>query len=209
MLGKKTSVFVFTMYFASLLLLVLVFIVGNKYAIPFEQMTGDPALICNKHPFTGIVSNIGALFWCTATCICLFTGLFLLKSEHKKEALFLISSGVFSATLLIDDFFMVHDYFLYSFDGFSISQPITYSIYALLMMWYVLKFYKIALKSNYFIMVIALVFLGFSVVVDLIFPSEGLEYFIEDSLKFIGIVSWMLYFTTTSFNLLWEKRSHL
>lgn len=49
-------------------------------------------------------------------------------------------------------------------------------------------------------------FLGLSVITDLILNSnDGIVYFMEDSLKFVGIFSWMLFFTTTSFQLLFKK----
>ncbi|MCB0476295.1 MAG: hypothetical protein KDC69_11510, partial [Flavobacteriaceae bacterium] len=60
-------------------------------------------------------------------------------------------------------------------------------------------------KSDYYLLLISVFFLGSSVFTDLIFPSEGLEYFIEDSFKFIGIVSWMLFFTTSAFRFLVEN----
>jgi hypothetical protein len=202
----KKHPIIIILYCISLLSLGFVFIIGKKYNIPFEQITGDPALIFNTHPFTGIVSNIGVLLWCATTSICLFSGLLVLNYGNKKEAVFLISSGIFSFILLIDDFFMFHDYILYSFEYFKIIQPITYTAYGILLLWYSINFYKVILKNNYFILGLAIIFFGMSILTDLIFQSnEDLEYFIEDSLKFIGIFSWMLFFTTTSFRLLSKK----
>ncbi|MBN4085115.1 hypothetical protein JYT89_02100 [Flavobacteriaceae bacterium AH-315-B10] len=49
-------------------------------------------------------------------------------------------------------------------------------------------------------------FLGLSVITDVVLNSnDSLVYFMEDSLKFVGIFSWMLFFTTTSFRLLLKK----
>jgi len=116
----KKYIIIIILYCMCLLLLVFAFLIGNKYNIPLEQITGDPAVIFSAHPFTGIISNIGVLLWCATTSICLFSGLFLLSFENKKEAVFLISSGVFSFILLIDDFFMFHDYiFLNSANQFQ------------------------------------------------------------------------------------------
>jgi len=95
---------------------------------------------------------------------------------------------------------------LYSFKYFKISQLITYTIYGLLLIWYCINFYKIILKYNYIILALAIMFLGLSVITDLILNSnDSIVYFMEDSLKFVGIFSWMLFFTTTSFQLLFKK----
>lgn len=205
MKDKKTNIFIIFSYSLSVILLLLAFLIGIKYNIPFERITGDPALIYNAHPFTGFISNIGVLLWCSAACISLFTGFLFIRLRDNNRGLFFIFSGIFSTILLIDDFFMFHDYIFLSSEKFHIKQSIVYLIYALLIFLYLIRFYKLILKSDYYLLLISVFFLGSSVFTDLIFPSEGLEYFIEDSFKFIGIVSWMLFFTTTAFRFLVEN----
>ena len=73
-------------------------------------------------------------------------------------------------------------------------------IYATLLIWYSINFYKIILDGLYIFLLLAAGFLGLSVVTDLIFESEGLQYFIEDGFKFIGITNWMLYFSITAYH---------
>lgn len=191
-------------YALIIILLSITFLVGKTYNIPFEKIMGDPANYYNAHPFTGIISNIGVLMWCTTTSICLFTGIFLLSNGVKKEAFFLIYSGLFSLILLFDDLFMLHDYIFYSFKDF-ILEPIIFTGYAILLIYYSINYYRIILENNYFVFSLAVLFLGLSILIDSIFPSEGLEHFVEDGLKFIGIANWMLFFTTTSFNILSKK----
>lgn len=202
---KKKSLFIISTYLICISLLAITYIVANKYNIDYKIITGDPLLTYNAHPFTGIISNIGVLLWCIASSICLFSGLLLLNENQKKTGLFLISSGILTFVLLIDDFFMFHDYIFYSFKQFKITQPITYTTYGVLTLWYIYTFIRTILKTNYILLCIAFAFLGLSVIVDLVFESKGFQYFIEDGLKFIGIISWMLYFSTTSFKLLSKK----
>jgi len=198
------KIFIIFTYATCLILLAISFIVGTKYSIPFSQITGDPALTFNAHPFTGIISNIGVLLWCTTSCICLFSGIVLFKLKQNKEATFLISSSFLSFILLIDDFFMFHDYILYSFEAFKVTQSITYTFYISLMLWYSISFLKLIFnKTSYVILGIAFLFLGASAFIDLFLKNEGnLKYFIEDSLKFVGIFSWMLFYITSSYKLL-------
>lgn len=204
MFKKKYIVLISTVYIICTGLIVLTFIAGYVYHIPFEKITGDSANYYNAHPFTGIVSNIGALMWCSTSCICLFVGLLLNSKGIKNEASFLLSSSIFTFILLIDDFFMFHDFIFYSFQGITM-EPIIFLIYAFFLIRYCMSYFKIIIENNYYIFSAAIIFLGLSVILDLYFPSEGLEYFVEDSFKLIGIASWMLYFTTTSYHLLSEK----
>ncbi len=202
--SKETSLFILLAYVVGVSIVMITFFVGKKYNIPFEKITGDPAYYFQSHPFTGIVSNIGALLWCATSTTCVFAGFHLKKFSDGKEASFLLLSGFFSFILLIDDFFMFHDYLFYSFNQF-VLEPIIYGFYAILLIYFVYKYHDIILKSKYFLLATAVFFLGLSVFFDLVFPSEGLEYFFEDSLKFLGIVSWMLFFTVSSFRLVSEK----
>lgn len=192
---KKITI---AIYITSLLILSLVAVLGVIYNIPFEKFTGDPAMITNSNPFVGVVSNLGILLWCTTSSICFFSGSIIYNID-KKSALFLIFSGVFSTILLFDDFFMIHDYAIYYLVSSDNGQYAILTLYAIFSILYLLRFYKIIIEGNYFILGLAFIFLGLSVVIDMIFESSGLEYFIEDSFKFLGIVSWTLFFSYTSY----------
>jgi hypothetical protein len=198
---KKDKIphFIFINYILVIFLLSGIFFINYKFNIPFEKLTGDPALTFNAHPFVGFLSNIGVLIWSFTAAICYFSAVILLKINDKKNALFFLSSAIFTSVLLIDDLFMFHDYIFYSFKNFKIAQPLTFTIYAIFLLWYIVKFYKIILNSLYIFLVLAVGFFGLSVCIDLIFESGGLEYFIEDGFKFIGLINWMLFFLITSY----------
>ncbi len=204
----KKYPFITITYTTCILLLSAAYVAGITFNIPFVQIVGDPALITKVHPFTGIISNIGVLIWCATSTICLFSGVFLWRFKQRKEAIFLISSGVLTFILLIDDFFMFHDYILRSFKAFKIKQTITYPLYILLTLWYVKSFLKLILtKTNYFILGMAFTFLGLSMGLDFFMEDTNLKYFIEDALKFVGIFSWLVYFARSSYVLILDALS--
>lgn len=174
--------------------------------MPFEKITGDPANYFEFHPFVGIISHIGAFLWCTSSITCFYTGYYLRSISKGEESNFLLFSGVFSFILLIDDFFMFHDDIFYSIYSLTL-EPFIFLTYALLLLYFIYKFYRIIFQNNYILLGTAGFFLGASIFLDLFFKSEGLQYFFEDSLKFIGIVSWTLFFVPTSYKLLQEKAS--
>lgn len=205
-LKLKSKTLILAVYSIGIILLVITFFVGTKYGIPFKNLTADPAFVFNANPFTGVISNIGILFWCASACCCWFGGFLMMHQDRNREAWFLLASGVFTFVLLIDDLFMFHDHIFYSFEGFKIIQPITFAFYGLLILVFFYKFFSIILKQNYRLLIVSLLLLGSSVFTDLLFVNEGFQYFIEDGLKFLGILSWTLFFTTTSYKLVISGR---
>src|SRR5690606_6340162 len=168
------------------LLLAFAYFFSIKFKIPLEAMTADPMSTFDSHPFTGLISNVGVLLWCTTASICFWSGFFLMKKQIKKEGLFLISNGVITTSLLLDGFFMMHEYI------FHTLQLLFYAIYFIGIIWYCYYFIKLIFKTEFIILGLAFVFLGGSVFVDVIFPNVGFQYFVEDGLKFLGISTWAL-----------------
>lgn len=183
-------------YLVTIFLIGLVFFVGTRMNIPFNKITGDPALTFGENPLTGFLSNIGVLFWCATVAILAFSSVLAGKMNHKKEMLFLLSSGVITAILMLDDLFMVHDYLFYSIGW---NQYVMYTIYLVLFILYFLYYFKFLRKLPFrFLLIAAFFFLGSSVGMDIIFETTNMEYFVEDSFKFTGIVSWFLFYVLNS-----------
>ncbi|WNH10243.1 hypothetical protein [Thalassobellus suaedae] len=167
-----------------------------KFQIPLEAMTADPMSTFDAHPFIGLISNLGVLLWCTTASICFFAGFYLRQKKHNKEGLFLISNGVITSALLLDDFFMMHEYLFYTL------QLVFYGVYLIGFIWYCYHFIRLIFLTEFIILGLAFAFLGASVFIDVVFPNVGFEYFIEDGFKFLGICTWMLYFVRTSYKMI-------
>ncbi len=207
------KILTFGIYGFALLLLGLVFYIGTKYNVPFEKITGDPVNYFQSHPFTGLISNLGILSWCIAAVVSLFSGIVLMRFKYQKESFFMVSSGIFTSVLLLDDFFLIHDFFLY-LEGMTYLQYILYGIYAVALLYYAYKNYALILASQYVYLVVAIFCLGSSVFLDVLFEvfldlegdaQNDLQYFVEDSFKFLGIISWMVYFCKVSYTYLSER----
>ena len=160
--------------------------------IPIEKSTADPAATFQAHPFTGYISNLGVLLWCSSAVVCLFTYMLFRIHKIKSLAIYFLSSGLLCSLLLFDDFFMLHEFILPRYLG--ISQTLVYVIYLVPVLFYMFYFREEILNSEYEIFIIATILLSLSVVGDNFLPQEGMSYFIEDSFKFIGIAIWTLYF---------------
>lgn len=190
---SKATIIVSTFSYALILLLmILVYFVSTNYQIPFKEITGDPALTFGAHPFTGIISNIGVLLWSATCAILLFTFLLFQKTGSGQNSLFLLCSGIITGILLIDDLFMLHDYIFYSI---GLNQYVMYSLYLIIFIAYFTFFRNSLIKMpNKILLILAFIFLGSSVGLDIVLKSEGIQYFFEDGLKLFGITSWFLFY---------------
>ena len=79
------------------------------YDIPVYKFTADPTATLSAHPFTGLVSNIGIIFWCATVAICFFTFAIYRASNQDKISIFLLISAFLSLILLLDDLFLFHE----------------------------------------------------------------------------------------------------
>ncbi len=179
------------------LLLGFAYISGNLLNLPIEHMTGDPAMVYGAHPFTGLISNVSVLLWSVTASVCLFSYL-VLKNRHPSGKLhFLLSSGLITTMLCLDDLFMLHEaVFPWHL---RIPQNLVYVGYILAVGGYLTYYAKHIFQSEYILLLVALVFLGLSMAGDLVLPQEGVAYFIEDALKLFGIGTWLLFFVRYSF----------
>ena len=97
----------------------------------------------------------------------------------------------FTFVLGVDDVFMLHDASAHR----GINEKVIYIIYIVSLLYFLVKFFKLVFKTNFVLLFIAGLFLGLSVLWDVLYSSD---YFIEDSFKIIGIVFWFLYFLDTT-----------
>ncbi len=177
------------------LLLFSAIVISSRYNIKIEDFLRDPLAIANLHPFTGIISNIGILFWCATAAITFFTSYLLLKSSRNTMSAFLFFSGLLTSMLLADDLFMLHErifpWYLHT------PESAVYVMYILLTLGYLFKFAKTILQTEYVALFIALSFFAGSVLCDVFVLGSDLEYIVEDGLKFAGIITWFIYFLRT------------
>ena len=178
-------------------LLLCTAIIAVRADIPPEHFTRDPAAIFNGHPFTGVISNIGILLWCSTLAVCLFSSTIIYKLKNSETAFFLLFSGLFTAFLLFDDLLMLHESIFPKY--LHIPEKLVYVGYLMGIVLYFIRFTKVILRTDYMLLLIACFFFAFSIGFDMVLPQSGWEYFLEDGLKLIGIFVWFLYFIRTCF----------
>jgi hypothetical protein len=174
------------------LVLGLTLVVHAVTGTPLVQLSRDPAATLMAPAEVGMLSNLGIVAWAAALTVCLFPALVLAKRCHMERArTFLIASGVFTATLMLDDLFLLHESVLP--EAVGMPETLVLVLYAGAFAVYVGAFWAEMLRTPYILFVLACVCFGLSMGIDIVLPFVGVS-FIEDSAKFAGILLWLVYF---------------
>lgn len=173
----------------------------------------DPAAIVNTGPWIGLFSNIGNFLWWIAGIVCVFTALLLRSAPGQSTAsAFLMSWGLLTGFLALDDFFMIHEWVIPTY--LPLSEDVMFGVYFVIAVLLVVLFRDEFLRSPYPIFAFALACFAVSIVIDLAGPARfqewgmpirlvwNLEYVVEDGLKLLGIIAWLHYFTLVSYQAL-------
>jgi len=195
---SRAKVLVLSLLLVPFFVLSAVRVLSLKTGAPIYKFMRDPAAITGANPFSGVVSNLGVLFWCASATICLFSWSIL---RHRlpmvRFSKFLLYSGLLTLLLLVDDFFLLHDLILPKY--FSVPTDFPVICYGALMFCLIMTFKQCILRTEYLIALMALCFFGVSLIVDIFEPSfeqrlGAWRILIEDGFKFSGIIVWLGYF---------------
>jgi hypothetical protein len=179
--------------------LVIAWIGGQIGQESSSRFTRDPMSVTHGEPFDGFISNLGALCWCAAAAVSLFSFFLLRKRENTKpSAGFLLYLGILSLVLLFDDLFMLHE--LYYPDCLGISEMMVFLAYAALLGVLVLRYWRIILEIAPLPFIVSAIFFALSLMVDR-FPKYAFPglVMLEDSFKYLGIACWLSFVITVSF----------
>lgn len=197
------------LYLPSAIFVFLLAYFKNRYGISSFIFFDDPAVVLPTLQlrgilpfFAGVASNIGLLFWNATLVLCFFSYYLLRKKETLgKIPSFLLFSGLLTTLLLLDDLFLFHEALLqFLMKPIHVDEKITFSIYGLLAVALFVKFRGIIPETDYLFLLLAFVFFGVSLFVDL-WVGELMDdsYFIEEVPKLYGIISWFGYYSVVSY----------
>lgn len=117
------------------------------------------------------------------------------KASDKDFIKFLISS--FFITLIIFLAVVIKLHHLLS-SIFNTSNTVTYLFLAVIIVFFILRFFKMILRSNAFLFILSLVSFSLAIFYDLLTDIKILYFqwsdFIEEIFRIIGSLFWLLYF---------------
>lgn len=209
--NKKQVPFLLSLYFLTLLFLIVLAVASAKFNIPVAIFTRDPAATAKIHPLSGVASHLGVLLLIASGSICLFSRAILHSSGGRglnKFSLLLLCAGLMSIVLALDDLFMLHEAIFP--DYFGISERLILLIYGLLLISGIVIFRKIILQTEYPTLLVAFGCFGLSFIVDGF--QESIEVVLgqwrilwEDGFKLLGFVGWFGYLLKASFRAVTQK----
>jgi len=182
-------------YGPALVVLGLTILVSASADVPVAVFLRDPAATLHAHPLTGLLSHLGVLVWWAAASVCLFCGAVLGRAQaDQRLRSFLVWSGVITAVLATDDLFQIHEELAPRYLG--LDDKAVLLAYGAAVVWYFVRFRAIILESEYALLLLALLFFGSSILVDMFLQDRWASPWrigVEDGLKLLGIVGWSGY----------------
>lgn len=190
---------------AIVLLGVLVFI-STRSDIAVANFTRDPLAIVDAPPYLGLLSNLGITLWSAATAICLFSVSLLGKRGAPGGVrAFVLLGGLISLLLLLDDLYMLHEYF---YPRLGIFEKLAFAGYGVLVLGYLIGFRRQIGDTRFVYLLCALGLFALSLLIDRL-PETLLpmHHLFEDGSKFLGIVCWLSYQASVCLQFLESARS--
>jgi hypothetical protein len=187
------------LYVPTLAVLGVAVILSVKADVPISYLTRDPVAIPDRHPFFGLLSNIGVLLWAVCAGVCVFASA-VLRARAVKEGwpAFFLFAGLITAVLLIDDFFLLHEWIFPAHLG--IDERFTLPLYGVIVLVHLAWFRRLIQRTEYLLLLFAFGLFGLSVIVDQWpKPMQSWLFLLEDGFKLFGIVSWFGYFVTSAY----------
>jgi hypothetical protein len=159
---------------------------------------GDPAKATKSPFYLGAFSVFGLLLWTASALLCAL-GAQLAASPALRG--FLVGGAAISGLLLVDDWWMLHDYV-----GpvlLALPQKGFFALYAALAGVWLLRHWRTVLRETPVVYLAAALGLGVvSIFIDTRVAHSNAATVAEDSFKLLAIVSWTFYFARITLGLI-------
>ena len=184
----------------------LVAVIGG---VDVGSIVRDPASVLDGHPLVGALSQLGVIIWWVTASVCLFSFLVALKWGAPRATLvFLLTSGLLTAWLAVDDQFLIHDDLASRYLGLR-ERHVMAVLLVLAAGWFLANL-RVIRRTEWGLLAVSLGLLAASIATDLAVQTfaddlstigSGLDWslLLEDGLKFMGIVGWSAYLVRFSY----------
>jgi hypothetical protein len=161
---------------------------------PAPLLLRDPSNITRQPFYLGLLSNVGVLMWCAAAVICFFAATL---TPDRQMRLFLTCSGLLTALLGLDDFFVLHETVFPVYLG--VNERIVVGFYGVATLAYLVAFRKTILQTDFILLLVAFFFFAWSLSLDFRFMFRTpFDEVLDDGLKLVGVANWFAYYARTS-----------
>jgi hypothetical protein len=159
---------------------------------PLSFFTRDVFSLAEIPVYAGLLSNAGILLWCSTAAISLFTALVIAHASEARR--FFLGFGLLSVLLMMDDFFMLHEWIVPRFLG--LPEYVASGAYGLVTAALLIAARREIRLREPALLGVALVLFAASVTMDVLErpPAPAWHYLIEEGFKLLGVVTWFVYF---------------
>ena len=178
----------------SLIIYFFIIVITSYAGIDTELVLRDLLQTCDFPIGVGMISSLGVILWASATAINLFAAGITHKYQVKYSYL-LVTGGLLSGLLCLDDLFLIHD-------KRQITQDILYTLYIILSLYIILKFSKLISEIDTLSFFTSCSLLGLSIISDIFQDFLPISYqtvqIFEEGFKFTGISCWLYFWSKAS-----------
>ncbi|MEL6441972.1 MAG: hypothetical protein AAFQ80_22330 [Cyanobacteria bacterium J06621_8] len=144
--------------------------------------------------YSGWLTSLSEILWCTAIAICLFSVSLLPKSSRQLQ-IFLSASAMVMLLLFFDDRFRLTLILCVFFRTCKLIKLAVYSFYGLLLILYAWLFRHRIRQTPYIPLLLSFCLFGFSSAIDVTpISSRGVHAMLEDGSKLVGLINLTIYF---------------
>lgn len=184
---------------ATALVLGTLVVIRMTTGIAIADFTRDPLGFTEYPWYKGAVSNLGIIIWSGAAAVCFFAYALGRRSVRwPQHARFLLTGGLITTLLVLDDLYMLHEVVFP--DEIGIPERAVYATYMLILLVFVTRFRAIILRNDPLLLIGAFAGLGLSVLMDIVASHVAIpgSYIFEDGGKFFGILCWTAFLVRAS-----------
>lgn len=172
---------------------------GLWLGVEIPELTRDPTAVAGVGPLTGGLSSIGVLLWAASAAIWLFSAWLLRERGSPADARFALGTGLFTAYLVLDDLFLLHEELAPRHLG--IDEDVFVGLLVVLASVYLILFRRRVFRRDALLLHFAFALFAGSLFLDAVlepryWPDGNWVYLVEDGLKWLGIACWAGYCVT-------------
>lgn len=157
-----------------------------------ESLFTDP--FYSRMFYSGWLTSLSEILWCTAIAICLFSA-FILPKSGRRFQIFLVASAMVMLLLFFDDRFRLTLILCVLFSTCKVVKISVYSLYGLLLISYAWLFRRTIRRTPYIPLLVSFCLFGFSSAIDITpISSRGIHAMLEDGSKLVGLMNLTIYF---------------
>jgi hypothetical protein len=154
-----------------------------------REILRDPAQQTGLSSFLGFVSNIGVWMWVSSVSICCFGLLAGAARGQSRNTELLVLLGLLSLLLAVDDFFLLHERYVYEKGIF-----LFYAVFAISLL---VRHYRRIIEIDGFSFALSGLLLASSIFIDIQQRRIPFDYahvqLFEEGCKFVGTALWLFF----------------